>query len=88
MSGYSYRNVGKFESEQDVDEWARNNRVDSRDFKSRKNRARSISAILSAADTKIASSYSSSWGPISTILICGLWSHDLAYGATVGEGVQ
>ena len=44
MSGYSYRNVGKFDSEQDVDEWVRKNRIDTRDLKTRKNRDGSIDA--------------------------------------------
>lgn len=44
MSGYSYRNVGKFDGEGDVNEWARKNQVDSRDLKTRKNQDGSIDA--------------------------------------------
>lgn len=36
MSGYSFRNLGSFESEADVDEYARRNRIDVRDIKTRR----------------------------------------------------
>ena len=36
MSGYSFRNLGTFGSEVDVDEYARRNRIDVRDIKTRK----------------------------------------------------
>ena len=36
MSGYSFRSLGSFESAADVDEYARRNRIDVRDIKTRK----------------------------------------------------
>lgn len=36
MSGYSFRSLGSFESEAAVDEYARKNRIDVRDIKTRK----------------------------------------------------
>ena len=36
MSGYSYRTLGSFESEADVDEYARKNQIDVRDIKTRR----------------------------------------------------
>ena len=36
MSGYSFRNLGSFENEAAVDEYARRNRIDVRDIKTRK----------------------------------------------------
>ena len=35
MSGYSYRQLGSFENEGAVDEYARRNRIDVRDIKTR-----------------------------------------------------
>lgn len=36
MSGYSFRNLGSFENEAAVDEYARKNRIDVRDIKTRR----------------------------------------------------
>ncbi len=36
MSGYSYRQLGSFENDAAVDEFARRNRIDARDIKTRK----------------------------------------------------
>ena len=36
MSGYSFRNLGSFENEAAVDEYAWKNRIDVRDIKTRK----------------------------------------------------
>lgn len=44
MSGYSYRRLGTFDSESAVDLWARENRVDVRDVKTRKKSDGSIEA--------------------------------------------
>jgi hypothetical protein len=38
MSNWSFRSIGSFTSEADVDHWARENRVSPRDVKTRKGR--------------------------------------------------
>ena len=46
MSGYSYRNIGSFESEAEVDEYARKNRIDVRDIKTRRSIGGKIEADI------------------------------------------
>lgn len=50
MSGYSFRNLGSFESEFDVDEYARRNRIDVRDIKTRKGLSGKIEADIREDD--------------------------------------
>lgn len=44
MSNWSFRPIGSFRSERDVDQWARENGVDSRDVKTRQGRDGRIDA--------------------------------------------
>lgn len=50
MSGYSLRNLGSFECEADVDEYARRNRIDARDIKTRKGSNGKIEADIREDD--------------------------------------
>jgi hypothetical protein len=44
MSNWSFRSIGSFKSERDVDQWARENGVDVRDIKTRRGRDGSVDA--------------------------------------------
>ena len=46
MSGYSYRTLGSFESEAEVDDYARKNQIDVRDIKTRRGLGGKIEADI------------------------------------------
>lgn len=46
MSNWSFRSIGSFQSEADVDQWARENRVDPGDLKTRRGRDGRIEAVV------------------------------------------
>lgn len=46
MSGYSYRTLGSFESEAEVDDYARKNQIDVRDIKTRRGLGGTIEAAV------------------------------------------
>lgn len=46
MSGFNFRNLGKFESDAHVNDWARHNQVDPNSIKTRRNADGSLDADI------------------------------------------